>query len=193
MPIRIVTNTIAELQRKQWTEFGVKAGIGNREGDYEIRIDASDQFSSFSIHVDGPEGTFQRTFDGQWKDVNFIRNYFDRVIPRPIPLSRDVLCDDCVRVLNGTVIRMEAVIVLFDGHQRAGDAYVCRHHGRIWHQSTGYISANRDSLLGRNPFRPVCVECEETMYMEFAESTQNVRFRCPECNHWGFGPLPNLG
>ena len=70
-----------------------------------------------------------------------------------------------------------------------GDGFVCEPHSRYWHKVPGYASL-APAALRRNAFRPACIQCLETMYIEFADCHHDLRFRRPACHHYGFGQLP---
>src|ERR1700691_5249192 len=91
MSTTIIENTIANPARQGITARAVIDGIGDRSGEYTARIHGGS--SGFSIRVEGPEGPFERVFSG---DRIEIRNFFERAIPRDVPRSIHVLCDQCV-------------------------------------------------------------------------------------------------
>ena len=187
MPIEVISNTIGDPARRQVTEAAVRAGIGDRPGDYAVRISGADLYAPWTIQVAGPEGVFDRDFSGQSKHLGFIRYHFDRVIPRRVPASVEPLCDVCVREPGVVAVPMRAAALLGNGHLWEGDGFVCEPHARYWHKFPGYAPLVPG---GRGPFRPYCRACEHTMYIEFADGREDLRLRCCVCNRYRFGPLP---
>ena len=182
MLLRFIANTIPDPHRKTSVQTAVENGIGDRVGAYKVWLTAPQNSSAWHLQIDGPEGSIQRDLDHSQKDPSFIRLYIDRALPRKIPASMKVLCDQCVQ-MGVTVVPMSREVLLEHGGELPG--HVCRHHMRIYDPIAGYTTPQR-----RNPdFRWACHKCEIFMYIEFAESQGSVRFRCPQCHAYETGAI----
>ncbi len=187
MPVHVIVNSIADKRRASLTEDAVKAAIGDRPGEYEIRVALRQNSFVFCIQVDGPDGTITHSFE-QLKDCNSIRLYFDRAIPRTVPVAVKVLCDECVKM--GLMVRSMKECLLSDGPNSVY-RYGCRFHDRAYEEGIGYFSPNDGMSTDLRLRTRLCPLCATAMYIEFAESGKLVRFRCPnvKCYHYESGSL----
>ena len=193
--VRIVHNTIPLIDRRLEVEEAVIDGIGDRPGEYEVRIDEPQNSASWFITIDGPHGRWNYDFNPQEQDPNFVRNKIDDALPRDVPTSARVLCDDCI-IRGITMLGMNGPVTI---HFRAGariDGYICRDPscGRAYHKYVGYFSVNQDGSLTRRRALPRC-GCQEgsVMYIEAAPTREAVRYRCPTCNAYRPEPFPFTG
>lgn len=183
MAIRIIHNTIPAGRVRQWAKEAVIDGIGDRPGDFDVEISASQTSAAWVITVNGPSGTWQREFSApEEHDPQFIRNMVDYALPREIPLAVKGLCDDCI--FRGlTYLGMNGPgSMLFDVGP-LNDAFQCQNPscGRVYQKTMGYFSPMEPRSRRRN--RPVCGCGEETvMYIEAVLEPSAARFRCPACN-----------
>jgi hypothetical protein len=170
-----MANTIPDPNRRAMTEQAIKRGIGNRDGDYQVWITAPADSSGFHITIEGPEGCWvDRLFDHNDRDIGYVKNFVGRAIPRSIPDRTIVVCDTCIKSgIEGS--RMPPTTLSISGEQQAG--YVCPTHLRMYQAVVGYVSDDGSP----QPLCKFCGGCQASMYIEFAESSHKVRFRCPRC------------
>jgi hypothetical protein len=196
MPTRIVFNTVPSVIGKVEVEQAVIDGIGDRPGDYEVRIDEPQNTISWLITIDNPTGRWNYEFFGPAEqDPDFIRNKVEDGLPRDIPTAVRVLCDNCT--FSGiTALGMNGPGTMNFSFGERNDVFICQdpNCGRLYLKEIGYFTPQEDGSFTRLRNQPLC-ECGNgcVMYIEAVPERESVRYRCPCCNTYKTEARPSPG